>query len=100
LQENDWWETLSLFLWFYYAVASGVVFLYLYGICRLAERNFEGRTYAYLLLPFFVLMIVGTLIFYTAKEISPFRIWIVISSWLGCLFLLIVVYRAYRVMMG
>lgn len=100
MQGSDWWKTVSLFLWFYYALASGMLLLYLYGICRLAERKFKGRTYAYLLLPFFMLMIAGALFFSTSSELSPSSIWIAILPLASCLFLLVVVYRAYRVMMG
>lgn len=100
MQANDWWKTLSLFLWFYNTSATGLVLLYFYGICSLAERKFEGRIFAALLLPFFVVVGASTLIFSLSSSIITTNIWLAVWPCMSGLLLLFVVYRAYRVMMG
>jgi hypothetical protein len=100
VQANDWWKTLSLFLWMFNTVATAVVIAYFYGICRLAERKFEGRIYAVLLLPFFVLTGVGTLDFAISSSVIITSVWFAIWSGLSSIFLFFVVFRAYRVMLG
>lgn len=95
-----WWKTLSLFFWFYNATATAMVLAYFYGICRLAEERFGGRTYAPLLILFFVFMGSGTLIYAlgeSAVAIYPrYAIWPALAG----LLLLVVVYRVYRLMLG
>jgi hypothetical protein len=100
LQANDWWKTLSLFLWLYNALATALVLAYFYGICRLAERNFEGRIYAVLLLPFFLLTYIGMLAFSVSSSVIITSLWFAIWSGLSSVLLIFVVYRAYRVMLG
>lgn len=96
----DWWKTVSLFLWFYNTSATAMVLLYFYGICRLAEHRFRGRTYAGLLLLFFLLMGASTLIFSASSSIIATNIWYAIWPGISGVFLFIVVYRTHRVMMG
>ncbi len=100
MQTDDWWKTLSLFLWLYNTLATGFILAYFYGICRLAERKFEGRIYAVLLLPFFLLTCAGTLGFTISSSIIIKTLWFAIWSGLSSVFLFFVVYRAYRVMLG
>ena len=100
MRANDWWKTVSLFLWFYNTSATAMVLLYFYGICRLAERKFSGRTYAGLLLFFFLLMGASTLIYSMSKSIVAINIWYAIWPGLAGVLLFIVVFRAYRLMMG
>ncbi len=95
-----WWKTLSLFFWFYNAVATAMVLAYFYGICRLAEQRFGGRTYAPLLIPFFVFMGAGTLIYALGESAVAVYPWYAIWPALAGLSLLVVVYRVYRLMLG
>lgn len=97
---NDWWKTFSLFLWFYTATATAVLLVYFYGICRLAERRFKGRTYALLLPLFFLLMGVSTLIYSLADSIVAFYLWYAVWPAVAGILLLVVVYRSYRLMLG
>ena len=100
MTSNDWWKTVSLFLWFYNTSATGLVLAYFYGVCRLGERNFKGRTSAGLLPLFFVLMGASTLIYSVSSSIVAIYLWYAIWPAIGGVLLLIVVYRAYRLMMG
>ncbi|OFW59359.1 MAG: hypothetical protein A2W01_09060 [Candidatus Solincola sediminis] len=100
MKANDWWKTASLFLWLYETAATGLVLLYFFGICRLAERRFEGRAYAFLLLPYFLLMSVTTLIFATSTRMIATDIAYAIWPGLAGILLFFVVYRTYRLMMG
>jgi hypothetical protein len=100
LVANDWWKTFSLFLWFYYTTATALVLVYFYGICRLAERKFMGRTYAGFLVVFFVLMGASTLIFAVSESIIAVNLWYAVWPGIAGLVLFFIVYRAYRVMMG
>jgi hypothetical protein len=99
LQAKDWWEAVSLFLWMYCVASSGLLLFYFHGICRLSERKFKGRTYAWLLIPFYLLFSAGTLLFHTSSSLSP-HIRVAIWPWIASFLLLFVVYRTYRVMMG
>jgi hypothetical protein len=100
LEANDWWKTFALFLWFYNTTAIALVLVYFYGICRLAERRFMGRTYAGLLIIFFVLMGVSTLVFAVSESIIAVSLWFAIWPGIAGVVLLFIVFRAYRVMMG
>ncbi|MDY6795632.1 MAG: hypothetical protein SWK76_10205 [Actinomycetota bacterium] len=100
MKANDWWKTFSLFLWFYNTAAAGVVLVYFYGVCRMAERRFEGRTYAGLLVVFFFLMGGSTLVFSMSSSIVAIDIWFAIWPALAGIVLCFVVFRAYRIMMG
>ncbi len=97
---NEWWKTLSLFLWFYNTSATAVVMIYFAGICRMAESKFGGKTYYYLLPVFFVLMGASTLIYSMSDSIVAIKIWYAVWPTVAGLLLFIVVYRAYRLMMG
>lgn len=94
-----WWKTLSLFLWLYNASASAMILAYFFGICRLAEQRFGGRTYAPLLALFFIFMGAGTL-FYALGDSSFIALWYAILPALAGMALLVVVYRVYRLMLG
>lgn len=96
----DWWRTASLFLWFYNTSATGLVLAYFYGICRLAERKFGGRTYAYLIFPFFVLMGISTFIYSMGGSVVAIYIWFAIWPALAGLCLFTIIYRVYRLMLG
>lgn len=100
MKANDWWKTASLFLWLYETAASGLVLLYFYGICRLAERRFSGRTYAFLLVPYFLIMAVSTLFFATSNRLIVTDIVYAVWPGMAGALLLFVVYRTYRLMMG
>jgi hypothetical protein len=100
MKANDWLKTASLFLWLYETAVSGLVLLYFYGICRLAENRFKGRTYAILLIPYFLLMAASTLVFATSTRVVATDMIYAIWPGLAALFLFFVVYRAYRLMMG
>jgi hypothetical protein len=100
LASNDWWRVLSLFLWLYYTSAMGVILVYFYGICRLAEHKFAGNTYTFLLPVFFVLMGASTLIYSMADSIVNIYLWYAALPTVAGLLLLVVVYRSYRLMMG
>lgn len=96
----DWWKTFSLFLWFFNTTATALVLAYFYAICRLAERKFEGRINAGLLLIFFVLMGASTLIFSVSTSIVANEILFALWPALAGVALFVVVFQAYRVMMG
>lgn len=100
MKASDWWKTISLFLWIYETAASGLVLLYFYGICRLAERRFSGRTYAFLILPYFLLMAASSLIFSTSSSLVATDIAYAVWPGLAGILLFFVVYRAYRLMLG
>lgn len=100
MTENDWLKTFSLFIWFYNASAMAMLLVYFYGICRLAERRFQGRTYAFLLPIFFVIMGVSTLVFSLADSIIAFYLWYAVWPAAAGLLLVVVVYRSYRLMLG
>lgn len=100
MEASDWWKTFALFLWFYNTAATSLVLVYFYGICRLSERRFMGRTYAGLLIVFFVLMGASTLVFNLSESMTAITIWYAIWPAMAGLVLFFVVYRAYRVMMG
>ena len=100
MSANDWWRTFSLFLWFYNTAATALVLVYLYGICRLAESRFKGRTYAFLLFFFFVLMGASTLVYSMADSIVAIYLWYAVWPAIAGILLLIVVFRSYRLMMG
>lgn len=89
-----------MFLWFYNTSATGLVLAYFYGVCRLAEKKFGGRTHALLLIPFFVLMGTGTFIYSMGESVVAIYLHLAIWPALAGLCLLVVVYRAYRLMMG
>lgn len=97
---NDWWKTFSLFLWFFNTAATGLVLIYFYGICRLAERRFKGKTYAFLLPIFFVLMGASTLLYSMADSMVAVYLWYAVWPAIAGILLLIVVFRSYRLMMG
>jgi len=96
----DWLKTFSLFLWFYNTSATGLVLVYFYGICRLAESKFKGQTYYPLILPFFILMGASTFIFSVGESIVAIYLHLAIWPALAGVCLLVVVYRAYRLMLG
>ncbi|MGQ9476191.1 MAG: hypothetical protein ACUVRX_09830 [Actinomycetota bacterium] len=96
----DWLRTLSLFLWFYNTSATGLVLVYFYGICRLAENKFGGRTYPLLIIPFFMLMGMSTFIFSVGRSIVAIYIHLAIWPALAGVCLFVVVYRVYRLMLG
>ncbi len=96
----DWLRTFSLFLWFYNTSATGLVLLYFYGICRLAEDKFGGRTYASLIIPFFILMGVSTFIFSVGESVVAIYFHLAIWPALAGACLFTVVYRTYRLMLG
>jgi tellurite resistance protein TehA-like permease len=100
LTENDWWKTFSLFLWLYNTIAMGMLLFYFFGICRLAERKFKGRTYALLLPIFFVLIGASTLTYSLADSIVAVNLWYAVWPAVAGIILLVVVYRSYRLMMG
>ena len=78
-----------------------MLLVYFYGICRLSERRFKGRTYAFLLPFFFVLMGVSTLIYSLADSIVAIYLWYAVwPAVAGVVLLLFVVYRSYRLMLG
>lgn len=99
MKAHDLWKTFSLFLWFYNTSATALLLAYFYGICRLAERKFKGYTFAGLLIIFFFLMGASSLIFSLSSGIvateTAFAIWPALAGSI----LLIVVFRAYRLMM-
>ncbi|NPV59793.1 MAG: hypothetical protein HPY75_09025 [Actinobacteria bacterium] len=97
---NEWWKTLSLFLWFYNTSATAVLLVYFAGICRMAEHKFGGRTLYFLLPVFFVLMGASTLIYSMSDSIVAIKLWYAVWPMISGLILLVVVYRAYRLMMG
>lgn len=99
MDSYSWWKTISLFLWFYNTIATGVVLIYFYGICRLAEQRFKGRTNAVLLLFFFVFMGASTLIYAVSNDIVAIKLAYAIWPAIGGILLLVVVYRVYVVMM-
>jgi prepilin signal peptidase PulO-like enzyme (type II secretory pathway) len=100
LESNDWWKTFSLFLWFYNTSLTAMLLVYFYGICRLSERRFKGKTYTFLLPFFFVLMGASTLIYSLADSIVAIYMWYAVWPAVAGVLLLIVVYRSYRLMMG
>jgi prepilin signal peptidase PulO-like enzyme (type II secretory pathway) len=100
LTTNEWLKTFSLFLWFYNTSATAMLLIYFYGICRLAEHRFQGRTFAFLLPVFFVLMGASTLIFSLADSIVAIYIWYAVWPAVAGMLLLVVVYRSYRLMLG
>ena len=97
---NEWWKTFSLFLWLYNTSATALLLFYFYGICRLSERRFSGRTFAILLPFFFVLMGASTLIFSLTDSIVAIYMWYAVWPAVAGILLLIVVYRSYRLMLG
>ncbi len=99
MEANDWWMTISLFLWFFNTVATGLLLFYFYGICKLAERKFAARTYPVLLAFFFLLMGISTLIYSVSYSIVAINWWHAVWPALGGILLLVVVYRVYAVMM-
>ena len=100
MKANDWWKTASLFLWLYHPAASALVFLFFSGFCGRAERRLEARAYAFLPLPYFLLMSVTTLIFATSTRMIATDIAYAIWPGLAGILLFFVVYRTYRLMMG
>ncbi|MBC7229836.1 MAG: hypothetical protein H5T74_05535 [Actinobacteria bacterium] len=97
---KEWWKTLSLFLWFYNTSATAVLLVYFAGICRMAEEKFQGRTFYFLLPIFFVLMGGSTLVYSLSDSIVAIKIWYAFWPTAAGLILFVVVYRAYRLMMG
>lgn len=77
-----------------------MLLFYFYGICRLSEHRFQGKTYVFLLPFFFVLMGASTLIFSLADSIVAVYIWYAMWPAIAGILLLIVVYRSYRLMLG
>jgi hypothetical protein len=100
LTESDWWKTFSLFLWFYNTSAIGMLLVYFYGICRLSERRFKGKTSAFLLPLFFVLMSTSVLVFSLADTVVAVCLWYAILPAVAGVSLMVVVYRSYRLMLG
>jgi prepilin signal peptidase PulO-like enzyme (type II secretory pathway) len=100
LTTNEWWKTFSLFLWFYNTSATAMLLVYFYGICRLAERRFKGRTYVFLLPLFFVLMGASTLIYSLGDSIVAIYLWYAVWPAVAGILLLLIVYRSYRLMLG
>ncbi len=100
MTETAWLRTFSLFLWIYNAAASALLLAYFYGICRLAERRFGGRTYAFLLPVFLALMFVSTLFFSLSDSLAALSLWHAVWPALASILLAVVVYRSYRLMMG
>jgi multidrug transporter EmrE-like cation transporter len=99
MDSNSWWKTMSLFLWLYNTIVTGIVLLYFYGICRLAEQRFKGRTNAILLLFFFILMGSSTLIYSMSNDIVAIKIGYAVWPAIAGVLLFVVVYRVYGVMM-
>ena len=97
---NDWWKTLLLFLWFYNTSAMGMLLIYFYGICRLSERRFDGKTSAFLLPLFFVPISAGTLILSLADSLAAIYFLYAILPAVAGASLLVVAYRSYRLMLG
>ncbi len=100
MTENAWLKTLSLFIWLYNASATAFLLAYFYAICRLAERRFRGRTFAFLLPVFFALMATSTLVFSLSDSITAFYLCHAVWPALASVLLAVVVYRSYRLMLG
>jgi chromate transport protein ChrA len=77
-----------------------MLLVYFYGICRLAERRFKGRTYVFLLPLFFVLMGASTLIYSLGDSIVAIYLWYAVWPAVAGILLLLIVYRSYRLMLG
>jgi len=89
-----------MFLWLYNTSATGMLLLYVYGICRLAESRFGGRTYPWLLAFFFVLLAGSTLYFCLSDSLVVDQVWYAIWPATAGMMLLVVIHRVYGLMLG
>lgn len=96
----DWWRTVSLFLWLYNISATGMLLFYVYGICRLAESRFGGRTYPWLLLLFFLLLAGSSLYYCLSDSVAVVHVWYAVWPALAGMMLLVFISRVHRLMLG
>jgi hypothetical protein len=94
-----WWRSLSIFLWLYSTSAAALLFAYVYGIGRLAERKFGGRALLFLLPVAFALLSTCNGLFVLSSEVMADRPFF--SAWpaLAGLFLLVVTWRLRDIML-